>query len=187
MRSFSKLVCAAALVIAAIAPASAASLQVSPVTLELQAPTAAATLTLNNPGATPLKAQIRVMRWSLVDGHERLEPATDIVASPPMAALQPRTDYTVRIVRLSKQAPVTEETYRLLVDEIPDKGSVAPGTVTMAFRYSIPVFFYPASTIAPALTWSVESRDGKTFVSATNTGTRHVRIEMSLGRMTLRT
>jgi fimbrial chaperone protein len=156
--------------------ASAASLQVSPVSLEMTAPAAAATLTLNNPGEAPLKAQIRVMRWSLVNGEEHLEPATDVVASPPMATLQPKSNYTVRVVRLTKQPAVTEESYRLLVDEIPDRASLAPATVTMAFRYSIPVFFYPQTAIQPALTWSVERREGKVFVSATNTGTRHVRI-----------
>lgn len=156
--------------------ASAASLQVAPTTVEVPAGSSATTLLLKNPGAKPLKAQVRVYRWSLVDGLEKLDPATDVVASPPMVTVKPGTDYTVRLVRLNK-APVTaEETYRILVDEIPDPSNRAPGVVTMAFRYSIPVFFLPGANAKGQLSWSVERRNGKLVVSATNTGARRVRI-----------
>jgi fimbrial chaperone protein len=46
----------------------AASLQVSPVSVEVPAPGAAATITLRNEGSNPLNAQIRVFRWSQVNG-----------------------------------------------------------------------------------------------------------------------
>lgn len=161
---------------AALNPASANSLQVTPVSLEISAPASAATITMNNPGDTPLKAQIRVMRWSMDNGREKLEPATDVVASPPMASLQPKTDYTVRIVRLSKEPVVREQTYRLIIDEVPDPNSRVPNTVTMAFRYSVPVFFYATAQGTPTLAWSTERRDGTVYLSAVNTGDRHVRI-----------
>jgi fimbrial chaperone protein len=176
MRAIPAVLSTAFVLMSSIAPASAGSLQVSPVLVELTPPAAATTLNLSNPSAAPLKAQIRVMRWSLVNGQEHLELATDVVASPPMATVPPNADYTIRIVRTAKQAPQGEETYRLIVDEIPDPSARAPGTINMAFRYSIPVFFYPMSAITPALSWAVERRDGKIFVSATNTGTRHVRV-----------
>ena len=43
--------------------ASAASLQVAPVLLEVVAPGAAATITLRNNGAKPIATQVRVFRW----------------------------------------------------------------------------------------------------------------------------
>ena len=64
--------------------ASAASLQVAPTTVEIPMGSSASTLMLKNPGKAPLKAQIRVYRWSLAAGEEKLEPANDVVASPPM-------------------------------------------------------------------------------------------------------
>lgn len=158
------------------APVSAASLQVSPVTLDIPAPGSATTLTLNNTGTTPLKAQMRVFRWSMVNGKEHLEPATDVVASPPIAALQPSANYVVRVVRISKAPVVQEETYRLVVDEIPEPSARVKGTVTMAFRYSIPVFFTPQGASSSDLIWSTAQRDGKLYVSATNTGNRRVRL-----------
>src|SRR2546430_15709874 len=96
----------AALVTAFVSSAStshAASLQVAPVSVEIQAPGAAATLTLRNEGTSLLNAQIRVFRWTQVNGQEKLEPTDDVVASPPIATLSPKTDYTLRLGRVTKR------------------------------------------------------------------------------------
>jgi fimbrial chaperone protein len=45
-------------------PAQAASLQVTPVTLDIPEPGQSATLHLQNLGDRPLAAQLRVFRWS---------------------------------------------------------------------------------------------------------------------------
>ena len=155
-----------------------ASLQVSPVSIELQAPAAAATLKLNNEGATPLNAQIRVFRWSQVNGEDKLEPTEDVVASPPIASLAPRTDYTVRLVRVAKRPVAAGETYRLLVDELPDAKGQRNGVVNLVLRYSIPVFFYPREAAASKLAWSIEQHNGRVSVAARNDGDRHVRISV---------
>jgi fimbrial chaperone protein len=63
--------------------ADAASLQVSPVLVEVMAPGATATITVRNDGTAPLAAQMRIFRWSQSDGEERLEATEDVVASPP--------------------------------------------------------------------------------------------------------
>src|SRR5215831_943893 len=84
-------------------PASAGSLQVEPVLVDVTAPGAASTITLRNEGAAPINAQIRVFRWSLVDGQEKLEPTDAVVASPPSVTLAPKGQYIARVVRVSKQ------------------------------------------------------------------------------------
>jgi fimbrial chaperone protein len=154
----------------------AASLQVSPVSVEVLAPGAAATITLRNEGPNPLNAQTRVLRWSQVNGEEKFELTNDVVASPPIVSLAPKTDYTVRLVRVTKQPVSTGESYRLLVDEIPELKLQQNRVVTLVMRYSIPVFFYPRDTADAKVAWSVERHDRRVFVSATNAGDRHVRI-----------
>jgi fimbrial chaperone protein len=149
---------------------------VSPVSLEVPAPGAAATITLRNEGANPLNAQIRVFRWSQVNGEEKLEPTNDVVASPPITSLAPKTDYTVRLVRVAKQPVSAGESYRLFVDELPEPTARQNRVVTLVMRYSIPVFFYPRDIAGAKLGWSVEQRDRRVYVSATNAGDRHVRI-----------
>ena len=159
----------------AVVPACAASLQASPVTVEINSPEATSTLTLRNEGTAPLNAQIRVFRWSQVDGQEKLEPTMDVVASPPMATLGPKADYLVRIVRLSKVPAAKEETYRILVDEVPEINKQKSG-VNISMRYSIPVFVEPTQLERAKLTWSAANENGALVVRAVNTGDRRVRI-----------
>jgi fimbrial chaperone protein len=157
-------------------PLWAASLQVSPVGIEVIAPGAGSVIKLHNDGNTPINSQIRVFRWQQIDGQERLEPTDEVVASPPMVRLAPGIDYTVRIVRLSKQPISTEESYRLLVDELPDQKAVSDRIVHLVLRYSIPVFFTPPNAVPAKLVWSVEKQRGRVRVSVVNDGDRHVRL-----------
>jgi fimbrial chaperone protein len=167
---------ASVLMLLSVVPGRAASLQVSPVRVEVTAPGAATTLALRNNEASPVNAQLRVYRWTQRNGEERLEATEDVVASPPMVSLAPAADYTVRLVRVSK-APVTGvENYRLLVDELPRPAAQLGRTVNMLLRYSIPVFFYGADAAVSSLTWSVEQDGGQLLVSATNKGDRPVRV-----------
>jgi fimbrial chaperone protein len=156
--------------------AQAASLQVVPVLVEVQAPGAAATLRLRNEGDRPLDAQIRIFRWTQVDGVDTLTPTNDIAASPPLASLRPNTDYTVRIVRTSKEPVVREESYRLLIDEVPAAANVQAATVKIALRYSIPVFFTVSGVAAPKLSWELQQRANKPAIVVNNAGDRRIRL-----------
>jgi fimbrial chaperone protein len=176
MRMSSVAASAAFTALTATDPSWAASLQVSPVRVEIASPGAATTVKLRNEGATPLNAQVRVFRWSQVNGEDKLEPTTDVVASPPLATLAPKSDYTVRLVRVSKTPVAKEETYRLFIDELPDAAGQRNRTVNLVLRYSIPVFFYHSDVAPPKLAWSVDHSGGKLSVVAKNSGDRHMRI-----------
>jgi fimbrial chaperone protein len=167
---------ATAVAVAASSLAHGAALQVSPVRFEIPAPGATATLTVRNEGPTPLNAQTRVFRWTQVNGKESLEPTTAVVASPPTVTLQPRMNYSVRIVRTSRQPAGEEEAYRLLVDQLPDASRQKTGTVQLLLRHSIPVFFVPADASPPKLRWAVKSQGGRLTVTVTNEGGRRVQI-----------
>jgi fimbrial chaperone protein len=176
MRAIVGAVVAAACLVSLSTSPWAASLQVSPVSIEVPAPGAATTITLRNVGTDPLNAQIRVFRWVQTDGEEKLQPTDDMIASPPIATLAPNTDYTVRLVRVSKEPIATGEAYRLLVDELPEAVSGQSRTVRLVMRYSVPVFFYPRETVEPKLAWSLEERGGQVYLLATNSGDRHMRV-----------
>jgi len=123
-------------------PAAAAMLSVSPVTLEIAAPRTNAKLNLENRGEEPVTVQIRVFRWASKNGKESLTPTTSVVASPPIATLKPQGKYTVRIVRVAKEPVTSEESYRLLVDQLPKLVNQPGSAVSFLIRQSIPVFFY---------------------------------------------
>jgi fimbrial chaperone protein len=156
--------------------AQGAALRVAPTSLALIAPDSAATLNLRNEDTSPVDVQIRVYRWSQADGIERLEPTTDVAASPPITTLAPKSDYIVRIVRVAKTAVVGEESYRLLVDELPDPSQRLPGTVNFVLRYSIPVFFTSPDSSPANVSWVLRPRDNVMVLTARNAGVRHLRI-----------
>lgn len=169
---------AIAMMAAAAVPqqAEAAALQVAPVLVEVAAPGATSTVTLRNEGMRPLDAQVRVFKWSQVNGVEKLEPTQDVVASPPSATLGSRTDYTIRVVRTSKTPVTKEESYRLVVDELPDPARERNGTVVVVVRHAIPVFFTPPDAMTPKVSWSAQVKNGQLVLRAANVGGRRVRL-----------
>jgi fimbrial chaperone protein len=162
--------------LATTGPAIAGSLQVEPVLVEVRAPGGASSVTLRNQSAAPIDAQIRVFRWSQTNGEEKLEPTQDVVASPPALSLHPNTPQVVRVVRIDKGPITREESYRLIVDQLPNLTQQRNGTVNMILRHSIPVFFKPPNVSGPAISWSVAAAGGKLQISVHNKGDRRVRI-----------
>ncbi|HEY0328557.1 MAG TPA: molecular chaperone [Rhodopseudomonas sp.] len=167
---------AIALLAAATSVAEASSLRVSPILLDVSAPGASTMLTLHNDGAERVNVQIRVFRWTGTKGDPILEPTDSVVVSPPAAALAAGTDYVVRVVRVSKQPVVDEESYRILVDEIPEAGRGQASSVRFALRYSIPVFFAAANAEPAKIKWSIQEKGVSAVLTATNAGGRRVRI-----------
>lgn len=153
----------------------AATLQVSPISIEVVAPGATTTVTLGNVGEGVINAQVRVFKWTQENGQEKLTPTTDVVASPPALHIKQGENGTVRIVRLSKATITGEETYRLLVDEIPPPPKTGTEAVAFAVRHNIPVFFQAAG-LSSKLAWKATTANGALQLSATNSGLRHVRL-----------
>jgi fimbrial chaperone protein len=161
--------------------ASAASLEVAPVLLQVTSPGAATTVTLRNSGAHPIATQTRVFRWIQEGGNERLEPTADVVASPPAAELRPGQDYVVRVVRLAQKPVEGEEAYRLLIDELPEV-SHRPLTVNFVVRHVLPLFFDASDSSAPEAAWRVTQKGRNVTLTATNAGDRRIRLaEVKIG------
>jgi fimbrial chaperone protein len=157
----------------------AGALAVSPVGFDLPAGVHTAVLTVSNDGDAPISVQVRGFKWTQTDGADQLTPTPDIVVSPPFSNLPAHAQQIVRVVRL-KAAPATEEeSYRLIVDELPSaaKAGAAP-MVKLLMRHSIPAFFgADAETGATAtVAWRLDKTHGRPMLVATNTGARRLRV-----------
>ncbi len=119
---------------AAFAPARAASLQVSPLTLALAPNRPATVLTVRNASGSDIAAEVRVFKWTQSNGRDMLVPATDVVASPPIIKAEPYKDFTVRILRLSQEPIAAEQAYRVVVTELPDARKRASGSSVTTTR-----------------------------------------------------
>jgi len=157
-------------------PANASDLRVAPVIVEPLAGARTSSITLSNGEAHPVKAQIRVQRWTQENGQDVLSPTEDVVASPPLATLKPNEQYLIRVVRVAKLPPQGEESYRVLIDEIPDSAAVQPGSVKLVLRQSIPVFFSDAPQRAPKVDWNVVRDESQLWLTGRNTGDRRIRL-----------
>lgn len=156
--------------------AHAASLRVAPVLLDLKAPQAATSLRIWNDAQRPISVQVRIFRWSQEGGKENFVPATDVVVSPPITKLKGGGENTIRVVRTSKTPVRGEESYRVIVDELPDAADRRSGTVNLVIRHSIPVFFAAADIKAAAPKWSVSRTSGGYKLNVANGGDKRLRI-----------
>ena len=157
-------------------PVAAANLQISPVMILLRAGQGATGINMQNLGEAPVYGQVRVYQWDQKDGDDVLTPTQDVVASPPIIQIGPKSSQIIRLVRRSEQLPASELTYRILIDEIPKDDGPASG-VDIRLRYSVPMFVLPAEErAAPVLAWSVFKKEGFWMLRVRNSGTQRAQI-----------
>lgn len=169
------------------AGALAATLGVSPTRIELAPGRPAAVLTLTNSGDAPLLLQVETFAWRGSPATADLEPSRAIVAVPPLLRLGPGDRQIVRVARRSETPLAVEETFRLLVTEVP-AGDAAPGGVRLALRMSLPVFVTPAGAIAEP-SWRAELGPSGASLVVANRGRAHLhvrRLELAAGGRPIR-
>ena len=177
MKFSAMLMLAVGLGMALVQPAGAASLRISPIGIDMSAADRAASMTLVNTGADPINLQLRVYKWSQAHGEEVLEPATDVLISPPATTIPAGASYTVRIARKTVAPVQGELSYRLFIDELPkpvDPGTLSQG-VAMVLRTSLPVFVVDPRAFAK-LAWKVWQDGSGVHAEVVNGGLRHAKI-----------
>jgi fimbrial chaperone protein len=151
-------------------------LRVSPVTIELPAGAESAVFTLGTDSKEGVAVQARIFRWSQAGGEDKLDKTEDVVISPPVLTVHGGTPSTLRLVRVAKTPVSGEETYRVLIDEIPDRKKLQSGSVALQVRQSVPVFFAGFDARRGSITWKAVERHSKLVIEATNGGQRHIRV-----------
>lgn len=163
--------------------AMASGLQVSPISLSLQAKENASGLTLSNTGDNEVHAQVRVYQWSQDEKGDQLTASRGLLASPPMIKLQPGEKQLIRIIRASAPPSgvgAVESSYRLSIDELPIKSAEQKSGLQFALSYSLPVFVKPVgiTKTTPRLQWSYSLQpDGEQMnLRVSNSGNGHAQL-----------
>ncbi len=149
MRRSRTLLIGACLAVAAFAASAKGQLQAGPTLIELPVGSAAGRMTLSNSGDGAVAAQVRIYAWTQADGVDRLEPTTDVVASPAIGENAPGAEQVVRLVRQGPAPAGVDRTYRVVVEELPSAGQ--DNTVNIRMRYVIPMFLRAPDASVPAL------------------------------------
>lgn len=181
MHNFLRSLLAVSTIALSAVSAEATSLSISPVSIEVAAPGSSSRVTLENNGSEIVSAQVRVFKWIQKNGKDELVPTRDVVASPPVIKIQPGKKNIVRVVRVGKEPVAGEETYRLLVSEIPTPAQAANKAVSFAIQYSVPLFF-TSKRGNEELVWSARMNKGNLVVEAENGGSRRAKlVNMKIG------
>ncbi|YCI06533.1 molecular chaperone (plasmid) [Ensifer sp. D2-11] len=155
---------------------NAASLIISPTSVERIAPDRAAVFHLRSKVSHPVGIEVRVLRWSKKGGVEQLRPTSDVVASPPSARLAPNGTRVVSVVRVSKEPLRSEESYRVVIDELPDPTGSTSGAESVAVQHVLPVLFRTPDAPAAEVDWSLARSRGWLMLVVENNGARRLRL-----------
>jgi fimbrial chaperone protein len=155
----------------------ASSYTVNPVQVRLPASGHSALVSVRNVSAEPLRLQLNAFRWDeSLDGEMRLAPTADVIFFPRLLTVEPGGERRIRIA-VGRSAGATEQTYRLFLEELPDRtGSATTGDpgVRVLTRTGIPIFVAPRG--AAKVEGKVETmalRAGTASFLVRNTGNAH--------------
>lgn len=153
---------------------NAASIRLSPVSIEILNDQSASSISLYNQSNESTDLQVRVFEWRQNAGQDQLIPTDEIAVSPPFLKLQPNDSYNLRVVRINP-APVSgEQTYRIIIDELPkpiDNRKADQG-INVLLRSSLPLFVVNKDAITK-LTWSIQQEENNSSLMISNVGNRH--------------
>ena len=153
---------------------NAASIRLSPVSVEILSDQAASSISLYNQSNESADLQVRVFEWRQNAGQDQLIPTDEIVVSPPFLKLQPSESYNLRVVRINPESISGEKTYRIIIDELPkpiDSRKAAQG-VNVLLRSSLPVFVVNKDAITK-LSWKIDINQNTPSLNISNIGNRH--------------
>jgi len=129
---------------------------VAPILIDLRMGESVSGLRVSNSDTTePVSVQARLVRWRQESGEDVYMPAEAVVASPPVSRVAPGAENLIRIVRTAQTPVVGEESYRLLIDQLPEPGAQAAGTINILIRHSVPVFFSGTDTAPAQAQWHI--------------------------------
>ena len=171
----------AALSIASVGFARAATFSVDPISVTLNKANQSTSVAITNQSTRKLRLQITAFAWQQKpSGEMQLTPTQDLIFFPQLLTLDPGETRRVRIGVTAPQGSV-EKPFRLFMEELPSLESVvAPkgASVTIRMKVGIPVFVSPL--IAPKVTGAIRDavvRDGTLSFDVVNTGNTHFAIQ----------
>ena len=177
MKTILKAAVVAGMLAAAFAlPALAGVFSVTPVRISMTPRDRATAVTINNDGDEELVMQADIYAWSQKPGGEdELVLSEDLILSPPILKLAPRSRQVVRLAMVRPPKSDRQIFYRLIVREIPEaKPADKNVQLQVALAFSLPVFITPpgvkrsldcaASRIAPDTLQVTCDNTGATFV-----------------------
>lgn len=119
--------------------AQAADVVVSPTILLADPARRAEAISVENRGTEAVAYQVEVLRWTLVDGKDVLEPTRAVVATPLRLEIPPGSTRVLRLMRLQGQDAAY---FRVKLRELPSPSLKGP--VQVLVQMLVPLAFEPS-------------------------------------------
>lgn len=172
--------CAALCAVSLLVPtlAAAAEWNVDPVRVELSPDHQTAAIIVRNDSDQPSSMQIQAVAWSQVGGKDVYAPTRELLVSPPVVTIAPKSDQVIRVALRRQADPVKELTYRINLQELPVEPLRQTTGINVALRVGLPVFVQSQKGDAkPEMAWTVSRMAENTLkVAVRNQGSAHVQI-----------
>jgi fimbrial chaperone protein len=157
----------------------AGSFSVSPVRIYMTPRDRAVAVTLMNEGDTDVALQADLNEWTQTpDGTDELRLTEDLILSPPIIKLAPRSRQVVRLALLKPADASRQLTYRLIVREVPE--ITAPKDrniqVPIALVLSMPVFITPAPARRDVSCTAERANNTQAGVTCNNRGSAYAQV-----------
>lgn len=135
----------ALLVAGSAVPALASPFSVSPIRIFMGPRDRATAITITNDGDEPLVMQADLYSWKQKEnGEDDLVLTEDMILSPPIINIAPKSRQVVRLAMLRPRPPGEQLTYRMIVREVPETKAASPTLqLQIALAFSMPVFITP--------------------------------------------
>lgn len=169
-------ICALALLASTLVVA--ADWNVDPVRVELSPQQQTAAIIVRNDSDQPSSMQIQAVAWSQVGGKDVYAPTRELLVSPPVVTIPPKSDQVIRVALRRQADPSKELSYRINLQELPALPAPDFTGVHVALRIGLPVFVQSHTGEAkPKMAWTVSRMADNTLkVGVQNQGNAHVQI-----------
>jgi len=157
----------------------AAQLSISPLGLDLSDSRTIANVTIgNNSETNAANIQVRIFNWNQdANGEQVLSPATKVVVSPPIFNAKASSSNIVRVIRMGKEPIVGEESYRLLIEELPNEEQALENTgIGILIGHSLPVFVTAKNAQDAKPSFTVSADNDHIYLNVTNNGDIHLKL-----------
>ena len=156
--------------------AMAGRLTVSPMQVKLPPDGDTAVLSVTNAGAAEILVQVEGFDWLNGADLQSLTSTNELIFVPAVFEVAPGQSQVLRIALRKPSQTTSEETYRLVIREVPTGLVTGPGNVGFAVSVSLPVFVSP-ERVAPEPVWFMRERtEGRPELVLANRGTAHIRV-----------
>ncbi len=167
-------------VLAAFLPqlAGAAAWDIDPVRVELSPEQQTAAITIKNDSDQATSIQIQTVAWSQVGGKDVYTPTRELLVSPPIVTIAPKSEQVIRAALRRQVDASSELAYRINLQELPPPPVPGFTGVQVALRIGLPVFVQSQKgDAASKMFWSVvRMPNNQLKVGLRNSGSAHVQV-----------